>query len=123
MTITDYVETLIYLVVVVYLLIKKSISRRVVDQPTVDYPSERSPRPTPSLDPSSTWVGEAQEAPSEKVSLQKTGIESRSPRPAPPSPTVQTTQQSTDKKVGHTLRRYRGWKKAIIIGELIQPHY
>jgi len=124
MIMEDYVETLIYLVVgVVYLLIKNSNSRRVDEQQTVDHPSEHSPRPTSSLGPSSTWVEEAQEAPLAKVPLQKIGMESGSPRPRHSSPIARTVQQPTDKKVGRVLRRYSGWKKAVIMGELIQPHH
>ena len=123
--IEEYVDELIYLVIgSTYFLVKYFNERDVEDQPTAEQPSSEHPlAPTSSVDPCSTWADEAQEASPVNASLQRTNIENKSPHPEHTPPTTQAIQQPASKKVGHVLRRYSGWKKAVIMSELIQPRY
>lgn len=124
MIMEDYVDKLIYLVVgIVYFLIKNSNDRSVDHQPGEDHPANHPSAPTSSVGPPSTWDREAPQAPLTKVPLQRIGLESGSLHPGHTPPAAQTTQQPTDREISRTLCRYSGWKKAVIMSEIIQPRY
>jgi hypothetical protein len=118
----DHFDTLLYLVVgAVYLYLKKAKNRNAEKQTIPDTPSEPLPAPTTSTDWRDAWRNDTQEALVKKPLLQ-TAIAKR-PLPAEHHTTPHpAAQQPHGKKIDRVLRRYGGWKKAIILGELIQPY-
>jgi hypothetical protein len=105
----DQFDKLLYLVVgVIYFYLHKAKNRNAEKQTIPDTPSERPSAPTTSTDWENTWGNDAQDAPVRKPLLQTT--------------THPAAQQPHGKKIDSVLRRYGGWKKAMIMRELIQPY-
>ena len=119
----DHFDKLLYLVVgLIYFFLKNSNSRNA-DKPTVtDKPSGQQPAPVARTNWPDTWVDEAQEEPVVKKPLLQTAIKEVSPHPGHAPTTRLAAPQLTDKKIDRVLRRYGGWQKALIMGELIQPY-
>jgi len=118
----DHFDKLLYLVVgIIYFFLNKAKNRDADERPVTDKPSERRPAPTTSTDWADTWRNDAQEAPVKRPLLQ-TSIAKVLPSPVHSSTTQPTDQQPRGKKIDRVLRRYSGWKKAMIMGELIQPY-
>jgi hypothetical protein len=116
----DQFDKLLYLVVI-YFYLHKAKNRNAEKQTIPDTPSERPSAPTTSTDWENTWGNDAQDAPVRKPLLQ-TAI---AKGPLPPEHNTTThpaAQQPHGKKIDSVLRRYGGWKKAMIMRELIQPY-
>jgi hypothetical protein len=118
----DYFDNLIYLVVgIIYLVINKTKNRKEDKKLVADRPSEQRPVPAASTGEPGTWRHELQETPIRKPWLQ-TSI------PKVPPYTIHSTtsqpagQRPSVKKVDRVRCRYGGWKKAIIMGEVIRRH-
>jgi hypothetical protein len=118
----DHFDKLLYLVVgVVYFFLNKAKNRDAGEQPMTDHPPKYRPAPAASTDWENTWASDTQEAPVEK-SLLQTSIAKRPLLPEHHTATHPAAQKPQGKKIDRVLRRYGGWKKAVIMGELIQPY-
>jgi hypothetical protein len=119
----DYFDNLIYLVVgIIYLVISNAKNRKEEDKKLVaDRPSERLPAPTASTGESGTWRHELQETPVRKPWLH-TSILKVPPRPIHSTTSQPAGRRPSVKKIDRVRYRYGGWKKAIIMGEVIRRH-
>ena len=119
----DHFDKLLYLVVgVIYFYLHKAKNRNAEKQTIPDTPSERPSAPTTSTDWENTWGNDAQNAPVKKP-LRQTAMAAKRPLlPEHNTATYPAAQQLHGKKIDSVLRRYGGWKKAMIMHELIQPY-
>ncbi len=119
----DHFDTLLYLIVgIIYLVFNNAKSSNADKKTVIDMPSKHQQAPTAGANWPSTWEGEAHKAPVVKKPLSQTAIKKVSPYPVHHPPLQPTTQQPSGKKIDRVLRRYSGWKKAVIMAELIQPY-
>ncbi len=120
----DHFDKLFYLIVgAIYFFLKSSNSRNTDQEPMKSKPFEHQPTPTADTDWSDTWANETQKVPVSRKPLLKTAIKEVLPYPDHASTTRLSTPQPTDRKRDRVLRRYNGWKKAIVMSELIRPYF
>ena len=117
----DHLKTILYLVGgVIYFLLTNTRGRKAEQPPAEDMPEDLLPPAAPAPD----WVdaGEqaVQEAPATTLYPQATGTKA-SPTPVHPKP-HNTPQKQPQPKIERVLSRYSGWKKAMIMHELLRPH-
>jgi len=121
----DRFNMLLYLIIgVIYFFLKRENGHSADQQPADDKHTERQESaPVASTDQSSAWASEARRVPVAKKPLLRDKIERKLLHPGPLRLTKERTKHPTDKKVDRVLRRYDGWKKAIVMGELIRPYH
>ena len=117
----DHFDKLLYLIVgLIYFFLNHARSSDTEKQTIEDRPSGPQTVPTTNTDWSNTWEDKTQKAPIRKFRPQPIT------KKKPSLPVHHTTQLATQKqpgqKINHALRRYSGWKKAIIMSELIRPY-
>ena len=118
----DHFDKLLYLIVgIVYLFLNKAKNRDDEKRAMPSQPSEHQPASTASVDGPSTWKDGNSKRPGRQP-LFKTSIEKMPPRPVRNAAAQRATQQLPSKKTGRVLRRYSGWRGAMIMSELIQPY-
>ena len=119
-TMEDHFENLLYLAVgVVYLVLKNWAGR----QPIADKHVKSSPTPATNTNEFNTRKG----APPKALGVKKPLPQHKMERVVPYHRHIpfakEITKQPTDKKIDRILRRYNGWKKAIVMREFIKPYY
>jgi len=119
----DHFETLLYLVVgVVYFLINNTKSRDVEKETLPHRPSKHQPTlADDSIDGAKTLRNDTQETLVAKPLL-RTDVKKVLPRAVHSTHAQLATQQFPSPKKERLLYRQNGWRKAIIMGELIQPY-
>ena len=119
----DHFETLLYLVVgVIYFLIKNVKSRDVEKETIPHQPSKHQPTlADDGIDRAKTWRNDTQETPLAKPFL-RTDVKKVLPRVVHSTNAQLATHHPPSKKTERLLYRHSGWRKAIIMGELIQPY-
>jgi hypothetical protein len=120
----DHFDKLLYLVIgVIYLLFfNNAKSDNASKRTEADEPSEHQPAPTANPNWTNTWENKAPRAPVERKTLPRAVTKKASPYPVHRSTSQLATQQlPPSRKIDRVLHRYSGWKKAVIMAELIQP--
>ncbi|MHA7877540.1 MAG: hypothetical protein ACX93T_01285 [Bacteroidota bacterium] len=123
----DYFGKLFYLVVgMVYFFVKHLNKHSVDEQPATDTTSERLPNPVSDTELPSTWTGAVQAA--QQVSAVKklssqTAVKREAPDPDQAAVIGRASQKPKNKQASRVLRRYGGWRKAIVMEELIRPYF
>ena len=117
----DHLDKILYLIIgIAYMIFSKSKNRNTEQPPEADMPEDLLPPAAPATD----WIdaGEqaVQEAPATTLYPQATRTKA-SPTPVHPKP-HNTSQKQPQPQIKRLLSQYSGWKKAMIMHELIRPH-
>jgi hypothetical protein len=104
----------------IYLFLNNAKNSNTKKQAIESGPSGLQTVPTNNMNSSNTWKDKTQKAPIRKFRLQP--ITKKEPSLPVHHTTQLATQQRSGQKINHVLRRYSGWKKAIIMSELIRPY-
>ena len=119
----DNTGRLLYLfVAIIYWLLQKVGSRKK-DKPTreeVLTPPSPTPAPEVAMDWTVDWAPWEEAAEDVPMAPAPTSMEDE--EVPPPTPAPAATSSSLQRPAqGRILQRYRGWKKAIIMSELLRP--
>ncbi len=122
----DNSSKLLYLVVagiyyVVKYVVKNATSSTTEEWATTDEPVEPPSQPVPRENWANTWEEKVRKPPTPAPYLHTPKAMAMA-RPIAQTMAKPTLQQTSPPKAERLLRRYSGWKKAIIMHEIIQPY-
>lgn len=118
----DYFDKLLYLVVgFIYFFLGNAKRSNTEKQIAEDRPPRTPTVPAAESDWGNTWEDQTREEPTKKLRWQPIVREALC-LPTQRATTQLANQQWPKQQINRTLHRYGGWKKAVIMSELIRPY-